>query len=326
MILVTGATGHLGNVLIRRLILNGQRDIRVLILLDDDDISALDDFDLEIFEGDICDLKSIMPAFADVDIVYHLAGKVSIKDFDSSLKRVNLIGTRNVIKACIDNNVKRMVYVSTVHVFAPDLFTEIKEDNPIVIKQLRGEYSKTKARATLEVMRTSKLDLDTVIVYPSGIIGPYDHRISPMSRMIIDHIKGKLICSVEGSYDFVDVRDVAKGIIKAAKLGAVGEGYILSNKNISIKEMFAVIDGLRKPFFKSFNLPMWMAKIGVPFSYSYNKIIGCENILTKYALYTLNSDTKFSNTKARVDLGFETRPIKATLADTITWFEERGLI
>jgi len=326
MILVTGATGHLGNVLIRRLILNGQRDIRALVLLDDDDISVLDDFDLEIFKGNICDLKSIMPAFADVDIVYHLAGKVSIKDFDPTLKKVNLIGTKNVIKACIDNNVKSMVYVSTVHVFAPDVCTEIKEDNPIVRKQLRGEYSKTKARATLEVMRTSRQDLDTIIVYPSGIVGPFDHRISPMSRMIIDHIKGKLICSVEGSYDFVDVRDVADGTIKAAKLGAEGEGYILSNKNISIKEIFAIIDGLRKPFLKSFNLPMWMAKIGVPFSYSYNKIIGCENILTKYALYTLNTDTKFSNTKARVDLGFKTRPIKATLADTITWFEERGLI
>ncbi|MBS3810429.1 MAG: NAD-dependent epimerase/dehydratase family protein [Halanaerobiales bacterium] len=326
MILVTGATGHLGNVLIRRLILNGQRDIRALVLLGDDDISVLDDFDLEIFKGNICDLKSIMPAFADVDIVYHLAGKVSIKDFDPTLKKVNLIGTKNVIKACIDNNVKRMVYVSTVHVFAPDVCTEIKEDNPIVRKQLRGEYSKTKARATLEVMRTSRQDLDTIIVYPSGIVGPFDHRISPMSRMIIDHIKGKLICSVEGSYDFVDVRDVADGTIKAAKLGAEGEGYILSNKNISIKEIFAIIDGLRKPFLKSFNLPMWMAKIGVPFSYSYNKIIGCENILTKYALYTLNTDTKFSNIKARVDLGFKTRPIKATLADTITWFEERGLI
>lgn len=325
MILVTGATGHLGNVLIRELIINGENDIRALVL-PNDDLSVLDDFDIEIFEGDIRDLNSILPAFENIDIVYHLAGKVSIKDFDPTLKEINLDGTRNVIKACFDKNIKRLLYVSTVHVFAPERISEITEDNPILIQKLRGEYSRTKAMATLEVLRASHWDLDAVIVYPSGIIGPYDYRVSPLSRMIIDHIKGKLLCSVEGSYDFVDVRDVADGIIKAAKYGKKGEGYILSGKNISIEEIFKIIDGLRKPFFKSFNLPLWMAKIGVPFSYTYNKLTGCENILTRYALYTLNSNTKFSNKKARVNLGFKSRPIKSTLTDTITWLGESGLI
>jgi len=325
MILVTGATGHLGNVLIRKLLKDKQKEIRVLVL-PGEDYSILEDFDLEIYTGDICDLNSLLPAFEGVETVYHLAGKVSIKDFDPTLKAINLDGTKNIIKACLDNQIKRLVYVSTVHVFVPDVINEITENNPILIQELRGEYSKTKAMATLEVIRASQWDLEAVIVYPSGIIGPYDFKVSPMSRLIIDHIKGKLMCSVEGSYDFVDVRDVADGIIKAAQYGQKGEGYILSGQNITINEIFKIIDNLKKPFFKTFNLPMWMAKIGIPFSHTYNKIVGCENLLTRYALYTLNTHTKFSNKKAKVNLGYQTRSIKTTLADTVQWLEEQGLI
>lgn len=325
MILVTGATGHLGNVLIRKLLKEENEKIRVLVL-PDEDYSILKGFEIEIVEGDICDLDSLLPAFEGIDTVYHLAGRVSIKDFDPYLKAINLDGTKNVIKACLDKQVERLIYVSTVHVFVPEVISEITEENPIVIQELRGEYAKTKAMATLEVMRASHWDLDAVIVYPSGIIGPYDFRISPISRLLIDHIKGKFICSVSGSYDFVDVRDVAYGIIKAAKYGKKGEGYILSGRNISINEIFKIVDGLKKPFFKTFNLPLWMAKVGIPFSHTYNKIVGCENLLTRYALYTLNTNSRFSNKKAKVNLGFKPRPIKITLADTLNWLEKQGLI
>lgn len=325
MILVTGATGHLGIVLIKKLIQKGLKDLRALVLPDDDS-KILDEFDVEIIKGDICELDTIMPAFEDVKIVYHLAGKVSIKDFDPSLKKINIEGTENVIKVCKENNINRLLYVSSVHVFEADNLIKIKEDCPILIEKLRGEYSKTKAAATLKVIDAAKKGLDAVIVYPSGIIGPYDYRISPMSKMIIDHLTGRLLCLVEGSYDFVDVRDVAEGIINAVYRGKKGEGYILSGENISIEDLFKIIDGYKKPHFKSFNLPLWLAKIGIPFSHYYNKIIGCENLLTRYALYTLNVNTKFSNKKAKSNLYFKTRPIKETVLDTIDWLKSQGLI
>ena len=80
------------------------------------------------------------------------------------------------------------------------------------------------------------------------------------------------------------------------------------------------------PFFKSFNLPLWVAKIGIPFSFSYSKVTGCQNILTKYALDTLSSKTKFSNKKAKRELNFKTRPVERTIYDTFEWFKEHGLI
>lgn len=325
MILVTGATGHLGIVLIKKLIEKYQEKIKVLTL-PDDDLEVLKDFDLEIITGDICDQSTLKTAFQDIDTVYHLAGKISIKDYDPTLKRINYIGTKNIIKFCFDYNIKRLIYISTVHVFDPDSTNTVTEKTSIIPEKLRGEYSRTKALATLEVKKAAQKGLNAVIIYPSGIIGPYDYRLSAVSRMIIDHFSGKLFCSVQGSYDFVDVRDLAEGIVKVATKGKKGEGYILSGIDISIDDIFKIIDNIKKPLFKTLKLPLWMAKIGVPFSYSYNKMIGCENILTRYALYTLNSDITFSNLKAKKELNFKTRPIEKTIEDTVIWLKDQGIL
>jgi len=324
MILVTGATGHLGFVLIKELLKQGNDEIRAL-LLPEDKSNILDELKIDIYRGDICDYESLLPAFNDVDTVFHLAGKVSIKDYDPELKKVNLDGTKNVINACLASGVKKLVYTSTVHVFVPDRFKEVNENSPIKVDKLKGEYSKTKALATLEVKKARDRGLNTLIIYPSGLLGPYDYRISPMTKMIIDHLKGRLLCSVEGSYDFVDVRDVTKGIIIAVQ-SDISDEYILSGVDISIEDIFKILDNIKRPFFKSFNLPLWIAKIGIPFSFSYSRVTGCQNILTKYALDTLSSKTKFSNKKAKRELHFKTRPINKTIDDTFQWFKEHGLI
>ncbi len=324
MILVTGATGHLGLVLIKELLKQGNNEIRAL-LLPEDKSNILDNLKIDIYRGDICNYESLLPAFNDVDIVYHLAGKVSIKDYDPELKKVNLDGTKNVIKACLKTGVNKLIYTSTVHVFLPDRFKEVNEYSPIKVDKLKGEYSKTKALATLEVKKARERKLDTLIIYPSGLLGPQDYRISPMTRMMLDHLKGRLICSVEGSYDFVDVRDVAKGIITAVQSDKSNE-YILSGINISIEDIFRILDNIKKPFFRSFNLPLWIARMGIPFTFSYSKVTGCQNILTKYALDTLSSKTKFSNKKAKRELNFKTRPVERTIYDTFEWFKEHGLI
>ncbi|MGM0445642.1 MAG: NAD-dependent epimerase/dehydratase family protein [Bacillota bacterium] len=324
MILVTGATGHLGFVLIKELLKQGNKEIRAVVL-PNDETDILDNLDIEVFRGDICDYESLLPAFKNVDTVYHLAGKVSIKDYDPELKKVNLDGTKNVIKACLTKGVKKLIYTSTVHVFVPERFQVVNESTSIVVDKLKGEYSKTKASATLEVRKAKDKGLKTVIIYPSGLLGPLDYRISPMTKMIIDHLKGNLVCSVEGSYDFVDVRDAARGIIKAAQSEKSDE-YILSGVDISIEDIFKILDSIKKPFFKSFNLPLWVARMGIPFTFSYSKVTGCQNILTKYALDTLSSKTKFSNKKAKKELNFKVRPVERTIYDTFQWFKEHGLI
>ena len=93
-----------------------------------------------------------------------------------------------------------------------------------------GPYAKTKAEATQAVLEAVKQGLNAVVVHPSGIIGPYDNGNNHIVKLAKDYISGKLLAGVIGGYDFVDVRDVAKGCIAAVDKGEVGECYILSNR------------------------------------------------------------------------------------------------
>ena len=127
MILVTGATGHIGNVLVRKLTSKG-KIVRV-ITLPGDDSKALSGLNIEHMEGNITDYDSILPFFDGVDVVFHLAGMISIMPGqDELLYKVNVEGTRNVVKACLEKNIKRLVYTSSVHALRePPHGTEINE-------------------------------------------------------------------------------------------------------------------------------------------------------------------------------------------------------
>ena len=114
----------------------------------------------------------------------------------------------------------------------------------------RGGYDRSKAQASLDVLKAVKQGLNAVIACPTGVIGPYDYRGSIMGRVIRDLALNSIrAMPAEGGYDFVDVRDVATGLILAAEKGKAGEAYILSGEYISIRELGALVDKLcgRKP-------------------------------------------------------------------------------
>lgn len=117
MIVVTGPTGHIGNVLVRELLKRGER-VRALVLANED-LTPIRGLDVETVEGDIVDLDSLIRAFEGADVVYHLAGVISIVPGEwDRLYEVNVVGTRNVISACFACGVKRLVYASSIHAFA----------------------------------------------------------------------------------------------------------------------------------------------------------------------------------------------------------------
>ena len=114
MIVVTGATGHVGNVLVHKLLENGE-NVKV-VTRSSTDLNPLKGLDVEIVEGDVQDVDSLILAFPGAEIVYHLAGIVSIlPDTNGHLHQVNVIGTRNVVDACLKTGVKRLVYTSSIH-------------------------------------------------------------------------------------------------------------------------------------------------------------------------------------------------------------------
>ena len=219
MILVTGATGHIGNVLVRKLLDRGEK-VRALIWRGED-TTPLKNLDVEQVVGDVLDPASLEPAMRGVETVYHLAGIISIMPGRNPFVwRVNVEGTRNVLEAARHANICRLLYTSSIHAIAHaprgvamDESLGFDQNNPY------GEYDRSKATASLEVQNAAARDLDAVIVCPTGVIGPYDFRGSEMGEVIRSATQAHPMLYVEGAYDFVDVRDVVDGCLACQRDG-----------------------------------------------------------------------------------------------------------
>jgi dihydroflavonol-4-reductase len=178
VIVVTGATGHVGNVLVRELLARGHV-VRALVL-PNDDRRPLAGLNVEIVHGDVTDPTSLKTAFAGADLIYHLAGIVTIMPgMAGILERVNVGGVRNVAAACRATGVRRLVYTSSIHAIAePPHGTVIDESQPFDPDRVLGDYARSKARATLLLLdEVHKGGLDAVICCPTGVIGPWDYGI-----------------------------------------------------------------------------------------------------------------------------------------------------
>ena len=244
---------------------------------------------------------------------------------DRSLKlyRVNVEGTENIIDECIKHKVKRMLYVSSVHAIPEVQGHVISEVSEFDSYDVEGSYAKTKAEASEAVMEAcSDGLLDAVVVHPSGIIGPYDNGRNHLVQLVKMYITGKLPAGVDGGYDFVDVRDVAEGCLKALEKGHSGECYILSNKYVSIKDLLEsvrkVTGGKRKVC-----LPVWLAKFFEPAFGMIARITHTRPLYTRYALDTIQGNGHFSHLKATTELGYRPREMNKTIIDTIAWLRAR---
>ncbi len=326
MNLVTGATGHAGNVIVRELLAR-DRSVKVFVR-PTSDITPLKEFKVEVATGDILNLDSLIAAFKNIDTVYHLAGDVSIMPGNEKyMHEINVVGTQNVIKACIECRVKRLVYMSSIHAIKepPDGIV-IDESLPFDPDSLISEYQRSKARASLEVLKAVDRGLDSVIVCPTGFIGPYDYKISIIGKTINEFAKKKLKFLINGAYDFVDVRDVAIGSILACDKGKTGESYILSGERVTINELMLMLEDVTGIKTLRYEVPIWLAKFVATFSQLYCRLTKAEPYLTRYSIYTLLSNSNISHKKATRDLGYLPRPIKNSVADSIQWFKDSGIL
>lgn len=320
--IITGANGHLGNTLIR-ILRKTEVEIRGLLFPTE---HRKERENIHYFHGDVRDtdtLSSLFEGLSDAEvIVIHTAGIIDIAGTVSSqMYAVNVEGTRNIVKLCQEYGVKRLVYVSSVHAIPEKRWSVQREVHHFSPEEVVGGYAKTKAEATQLVLDAVSEGLDAVVVHPSGIIGPYDSSGNHLVQMITDYIRGKLPACVRGGYDLVDVRDVAAGCIAAAEKGRTGECYILSNRHYEIREVLGMVreygGGRRLP-----TLPIWMAKAAAPLLGWIAKKRHRRPLYTRYSLYTLHSNDKFSHEKASRELGYHPRDLVQTIQDTIRW--ERG--
>ncbi|MFC2013086.1 NAD-dependent epimerase/dehydratase family protein [Chloroflexota bacterium] len=327
MIVVTGATGHIGNVLVRKLVEHGQT-VRVLVL-PGDDIHPLAGLKAEIAYGNITDLQSLKAAFKGVDLVFHLAGIVTIMSgMKDILERVNVGGVRNVVAACRATGVRRLIYTSSIHAIAePPHGTVIDEIQPFDPDRVLGDYARSKARAALLLLdEVRKGGLNAVICCPTGIIGPWDYGISNIGQMILDFESGHMKSYVRGAYDFVDVRDVADGLILAAEKGQLGRHYILSGAQVQIPALMQELErNIGRPA-PTYEIPSAIARAAGVLAGVYYRLIRRRPVFTAYSIDVLRSNSQVNSARARAELGFAARPWQDSIRDHVEWFRAEEML
>ncbi|MEI6123005.1 MAG: NAD-dependent epimerase/dehydratase family protein [Bacteroidota bacterium] len=247
MILVTGGTGFLGAHLLIELC-SLKYNIRALKrpTSDLDFVRKLFDFynksiffnTIEWVDCDILDVTAVKQSFVSIDIVYHCAAKVSFSEKDKTeLFRTNIEGTSNLMNTALVNGVKKMCYVSSIAVLGKsEIITEksLWDEN-----EKHSKYARSKYCAELEVWRIAAEGLNSVIVCPSVIIGPWkwDSGIGSLFKQIgngLNYYTG-------GSNSFVDVRDVVKSMIMLTESNIVNDNFIITSENLSYKEIVYLI-------------------------------------------------------------------------------------
>ncbi len=318
-VVVTGAAGHVGVTLVRALLAQGRR-VRALCRAD---MRGLAGLDVEIVRVDIRQREALAQAFEGADLVIHAAARISLRSTaDANLDAVNVGGTAAVVDACLSTGVARLVHVSSVHALDLQGVSTIDERLPLAAGRRASPYDRSKAAAEREVLRGVAAGLDAVIVNPAAVLGPFDYKPSQFGRLLLDLRAGKLPALTGGSQSWVDVRDIAAGILAAASRGRRGERYLLAGHRrtlVEVVEMAAQVVGVARP---RWVLPLGLLAAIAPAAELVSRLRGREPTLTPVSVRALQGPLDVRIDRARRELGYAPRPLQETVTETMTWLCE----
>ena len=319
--LVTGATGFIGSHVARCLMRRGDR-LRIMAR-NSSRKSNIEALGCEVVIGDINDLNSMLRCVQGCGRVYHVAADYRL--WAKNPKEIydnNVGGTRNLLSACCEAGVGKVIYTSSVgtigmrHDGVP-----ADESSPVGLDDMIGHYKRSKFMAEQVAFEFANSGLPVVIVNPTTPIGAADLKPTPTGKIIQDFIRGRLPAYVDTGLNLVGVEDVAEGHLMAEDKGIVGERYILGGENWSLKEILealAKICGRRAP------------RVRIPWAAAW--VVCClENFISETVLRREPSiplegvrmsrhKMYVSSEKARRELGFNPRPVRESLKTAVDYF------
>lgn len=319
---VTGATGFIGHNLVARLLDEGWRV--TALHRAGSDTRQLRDWGVHCVAGEITDARSLEGCIpADATVVFHLAGSTSLwSRLRAEQLRVNVRGTRNVVRAALKAGVPRFVHLSSLVAFGLHGGT-ITEDTPSRGLSSTVNYVRSKALAEREIRRGIAQGLRAVIVNPGHALGPYDtHNWSRLFKLI----RQRRVPGIPpGGGSFCHSGEVARALIAAAERGRVGEHYLLGGVQLSYAELvarMAEFQGLKRPLLP---IPLRALRAYAALEEWTALLFRREPDITREAIDLLSGNLYCDSRKAQRELGYAPAPLERLLADSYGWLVSAGM-
>jgi len=321
LILVTGATGFVGSHVVRQLLLRGDR-VRIFAR-NSSRKSNIESFGCEIVIGDLKDPISLLRCVQGCRSVYHVAADYRLwAKNPQDIYDNNVGGTRNLLSACCEAGVEKVVYTSTVGAIGMrEDGLPADESTPVRLDDMIGHYKRSKFMAEQVANEFAASGLPVVIVNPTTPIGPGDIKPTPTGRIILEFIKNRMPAYVDTGLNLVGVEDVAKGHLLAEEKGEIGERYILGGENWSLEEILealAEICGRKMPRFR---IPWIVALVaGYLDNFFMGSILRREPNIPLEGVRMARHKMYISSEKARIKLGYNPQPAEKALREAVDYF------
>jgi dihydroflavonol-4-reductase len=321
---LTGACGHIGISIISEL---KKRGIEVKGLAYNDS-EYLEKNGIEYVKGHVNSREDIEKLLDGCDALIHSAAVISINgDKGGTVRKVNVEGVKNVMQTALDKKISRVVHISSIHAYNAQPKFEILNEARSFVDETAFAYDQSKRDGQAVVKEMVAKGLNAVIVNPTSVTGAPENKLSYQGKAILDIYQNKIPAIFNGGFDWVDVRDIASSVCNALTMGSAGENYLLSGKYYTMRDIIAIVSEIKGEKIKIPTIPVWAARVGLPFVKMQSRITKKEPLYTVESIEVLvNGNTKVSHDKAKKELNHNPREFKETIRDLISWFRENGYI
>ena len=316
---VTGGTGFIGQHVVQKLLARGYEVVG--LARSDGSAAALRAAGAEVARGSITEKDSMRDGMEGADVVFHIAGWYKLGSDDwMKAERINVGGTRNVLRLAQELEIPRIVYVSTVAVFG-DTEGELVDEDYRADGPFLTEYDRTKWLAHYKVAEPLiEEGAPITIAMPGAVYGPGDHSV--VGQMMEQYYRGMpVLAGPETTLTYAHVEDVAEGIVLAAEKGEPGEAYIIAGPAVPLGEMVDFWSYLTGKPLPPIRVPARFLKPLAPVVGALDTVLPLPDPYSEEAVRSLGATYMARADKARTELGWRPRPLQAGMLETFEWIE-----
>lgn len=308
---ITGATGHIGNNLVRLLVEKGE-NVRIIVRKIDDSVK---DLDVEYVIGSFMDEVILKEAIHSGDIVIHLAAHLDFHNKNwQAFDDVNIKGTIKLIEASYKAKVKKFIFSSSTEAIIKEPTGAIVEPTTFIdTSKLKSFYAISKASATNYLMKFKEehSDFNASIVYPGCVFGINDYKPSELGKIFLNCLNGKVEYSVNGHYSFINVKDICMAIYNLSLSENSGH-YLLTGVHKTIKDLYESINKAISSDKKVHQVPFFLAYLAIPFV----------KYLTPFSLSVVRENDDYRCDKAKLELGYTITDFDESVKEAVSWFKD----